>query len=54
MYFSSYTDAFLSALASRLRACARTTIPVWCIFDNTAYGVATRGALDIAMLRKPR
>ena len=47
MYFSSYSDAYLKALASRLDALARSKAPVWCIFDNTAYGVAYANALDL-------
>ena len=50
MYFSSYSDADLIALASQLRAQAQKRIPVWCIFDNTAYGVATGNALDLLEL----
>ena len=47
MYFSSYSDAYLNALASRLSALARSKAPVWCIFDNTAFGVAYANALDL-------
>ncbi len=55
MYFSSYSDAYLKALAARLGALARSKAPVWCIFDNTAYGVAYANALDLmAKLREHR
>ena len=47
MYYSSYSDAYLHALASRLAALARARVPVWCIFDNTAFGVAYANALDL-------
>jgi len=55
MYFSSYSEAYLTALASQLCALARKRVPVWCVFDNTAYGVATGNALDLLqMLPKMR
>ena len=47
MYFSSYSDAYLKALASRLNQLASGRAPVWCIFDNTAFGVAHANALDL-------
>ena len=50
MYFSSYSDDYLNTLASHLRMLARTDIPVWCVFDNTAYGVATGNALELVRL----
>ncbi len=43
MYFSAYDDAFLDALADRVRRLSRTG-EVWVIFDNTA----TRAAADNA------
>ena len=55
MYYSSYGEDYLRALARQLRALARKQIPVWCIFDNTAYGVATGNALDLLqMFEAPR
>src|SRR5690606_23629184 len=36
MYYSSYDDATLHALAAQLREIAKRSDPVWCIFDNTA------------------
>jgi uncharacterized protein YecE (DUF72 family) len=44
VYYSSYDDAALDATAKRLRA---TTIPTWCIFDNTAMDAAAENALDV-------
>ncbi len=47
MYYSSYTAAYLRRLAVRLKKIAASEQTVWCIFDNTAYGAATRNALDL-------
>lgn len=52
MYYSSYDDEALQALATAVReAGARET---WCVFDNTTSGAATANALDLqAMLARP-
>jgi uncharacterized protein YecE (DUF72 family) len=47
MYYSAYAAAYLDALAERLTALARSDVPAWCIFDNTALGAATRNALEL-------
>jgi uncharacterized protein YecE (DUF72 family) len=47
MYYSSYSANYLRTLANRLRAEAAGGAEVWCIFDNTASGVATGNALDL-------
>ena len=47
VYYSSYEDAFLDALAGKLQALRRRRIPAWCIFDNTALGAATANALSL-------
>jgi uncharacterized protein YecE (DUF72 family) len=47
MYYSAYTDDYLDALAARMRADRAAGRPVWCVFDNTASGAATRNALDV-------
>ena len=47
MYWSSYDDAYLDALADRLARHARDGIPVWCIFDNTAMDSALPNALGL-------
>ncbi|HSZ75589.1 MAG TPA: DUF72 domain-containing protein [Rhizomicrobium sp.] len=47
IYYSNYDDEKLEMLAVRLRKAAKTDISVWCIFDNTAEGAATRNALAL-------
>lgn len=47
MYYSAYAEEYLDALAARLRAEAAAGRNVWCIFDNTTLGAATRNALDL-------
>lgn len=46
LYNSAYDDAYLQALATSLSEKAQVA-PVWCIFDNTATGAATRNALAL-------
>jgi uncharacterized protein YecE (DUF72 family) len=48
MYYSPYGDAYLDALAARIRATEARGIPVWCIFDNTASGAAAINAFDLS------
>lgn len=48
IYYSSYDDVFLKALASRLVETARAGTAVWCVFDNTAGGEAVADALRLA------
>ena len=47
IYYSNYDDAYLDALAPRLLEHARSGVPVWCIFDNTAHDHATMNALGL-------
>jgi len=47
IYYSSYEDGYLAALAERLRAVQSRRVPAWCIFDNTALGAATANALTL-------
>jgi uncharacterized protein YecE (DUF72 family) len=47
MYYSSYTDEFLDALAVRLQALAKRGVRCWCIFDNTTLGAAAGNALAL-------
>jgi len=47
MYYSSYDDAFLEALATRLQALAQRGVRCWCIFDNTTLGAGTGNALAV-------
>ena len=45
MYYSPYDDDALAAIAKRLRD---IEVPAWCMFDNTAFGVAAGNALTLA------
>ncbi len=47
MYYSSYADAALDALAARMRTARARADNVWCIFDNTTSGAATANALAL-------
>ncbi|HZO95697.1 MAG TPA: DUF72 domain-containing protein [Candidatus Baltobacteraceae bacterium] len=47
MYYDAYDDAALAAVAVRLR---EEPVPTWCIFDNTAFGVAAGNALRLSEL----
>jgi len=47
IYYSSYDEAYIKALAERLFAHAKRGERIWCIFDNTASGAATQNALDL-------
>lgn len=44
IYYSSYDDAALDALARALLATGRAVSPAWCILDNTAHGHAMEDA----------
>ncbi len=46
VYYSSYPEDYLDALAKKLVAASRL-VPAWCILDNTAAGAATGNALDL-------
>jgi uncharacterized protein YecE (DUF72 family) len=50
MYYSSYPQAQLQALAQRIAQQAATGSEVWCIFDNTASGAAAGDALQLQRL----
>jgi uncharacterized protein YecE (DUF72 family) len=47
VYYSSYSDEYIKRLAGRLKVQAKAASTVWCIFDNTTLGAATRNALDL-------
>jgi uncharacterized protein YecE (DUF72 family) len=47
IYYSSYGEEFLNAMAHWLAAAAKPGIPVWCIFDNTVLGAAVANSLDL-------
>ncbi len=48
VYYSAYSEEFISHLATRLQSEAQENRVVWCIFDNTTLGAATRNAIDLA------
>lgn len=52
VYYDNYDDAYLKALAHRLRGDVERFESVWCIFDNTALGAATFNALQVGDLLK--
>ena len=47
IYYSAYDEAYLDALAERMRGYATRADEVWCIFDNTARFAATPNALGL-------
>ena len=47
IYYSAYSEEYLDVLASRMRTETAAGRNVWCIFDNTTLGAATRNALDL-------
>lgn len=47
IYRSSYEPAQLSLIAQRLVTMQESAKSVWCIFDNTTFGHATRNAFSI-------
>jgi uncharacterized protein YecE (DUF72 family) len=49
-YYSPYPDDVLASLAARIRLALREGRELWCIFDNTAAGAATRNALTLRQL----
>lgn len=50
VYYSSYDEHQLAALAQALRAHRRRGATTWCIFDNTASGAAAANALQLSQL----
>jgi uncharacterized protein YecE (DUF72 family) len=55
VYYSSYSDEYLQALAADMAAHVEAGRTVWCIFDNTASGAAASNALGLlhAQARQP-
>lgn len=53
VYYSSYGEAFLDALAQKLEALRRKRVRTWCIFDNTTLGAGTANALSILERSSP-
>ena len=50
IYYSDYSPAYLDALADHLASVKEGTA-VWCIFDNTTLGAATRNARTVLRSR---
>lgn len=50
IYHSAYSAEWLERLAGELRTSARSGVPCWCIFDNTASGAAVSNALALQAL----
>ncbi|HEX3556456.1 MAG TPA: DUF72 domain-containing protein [Thermoanaerobaculia bacterium] len=50
IYYSAYSAEFIAVLASRIQADAEADRQVWCIFDNTTLGAATRNASELQEL----
>jgi uncharacterized protein YecE (DUF72 family) len=53
VYYSAYGAEFITGLAAQLQQDLAAGRSVWCIFDNTTLGAATRNALDLASLLIP-
>lgn len=47
IYYSSYEQQALAALALKLKDLRKQRVPAWCIFDNTTLGAATGNALSM-------
>lgn len=47
VYWSSYDDDFLDALAIDLESLRHAGTPAWCIFDNTTLGAGTGNGLGL-------
>jgi uncharacterized protein YecE (DUF72 family) len=47
VYYSSYGEEFLNAIAGWLAAAVKRGLPAWCIFDNTARGAGVENALQV-------
>jgi uncharacterized protein YecE (DUF72 family) len=50
-YWSAYEAEYLATLAPRLSARANA-VETWCVFDNTAAGVAVDNALDLTRIAR--
>jgi uncharacterized protein YecE (DUF72 family) len=46
-YWSAYESALLERLAARMKQAEAQAEEVWCIFDNTAGGMAVANALEL-------
>lgn len=52
LYYSAYTENFLSVLATKLTDLPSNT-EAWCVFDNTAAGFAIQNALELNAKLRP-
>ena len=50
MYYSSYSEDALAALADQVRGQLSKRVAAWVIFDNTAHGYATANAARLKTL----
>jgi uncharacterized protein YecE (DUF72 family) len=50
IYYSAYPQDYLEAVSTALQEHAARGAAVWCIFDNTALGAATKDALTVKSL----
>ena len=50
IYYSAYPPEYLESITAALQEHAARGAVVWCIFDNTALGAATRDALTVKSL----
>lgn len=53
MYYSSYGDEALAALANDVRSQLRNRLSGWVVFDNTAHGQATANAMRLKAMLLP-
>ncbi|MCR6627243.1 MAG: DUF72 domain-containing protein [Pseudoxanthomonas sp.] len=53
MYYSSYSDEALAALANDVRGQLRNRLSGWVVFDNTAHGQATANAMRLKAMLLP-
>jgi uncharacterized protein YecE (DUF72 family) len=49
VYYSAYCPEFINGLAGRVQQETEKDRTVWCIFDNTTLGAATRNGLDLSI-----
>src|SRR3954468_22101540 len=50
MYYSAYTDEYLSNLSKQIQTLRKRSKEVWCMFDNTARHASWGNALDLQSL----
>lgn len=50
IYYSAYPQEYLDEISAKLHEHAARGATVWCIFDNTALGAATKDALSVKSL----